>query len=104
MNIAKRMKVLIKLFQKFAGDWGERPQGLNRRSREEKARAVVLPGRRPVNKGPDGFHPASRKERRKPAAPWPMRCAPCGLRCYTLFPQSYALLSVVGRCPTPRSL
>ena len=36
MNIAKRMKVLIKLFQKFAGDWGQRPQGLNRRSREEK--------------------------------------------------------------------
>ena len=55
MNIAKRMKVLIKLFQKFAGDWGQRPQGLNRRSREEKARAVVIPGRRPVNKGPDGF-------------------------------------------------
>ena len=43
MNIAKRMKVLIKLFQKFAGDWGQRPQGLNRRSREEKARAVVIP-------------------------------------------------------------
>ena len=51
------MKVLIKLFQKFAGDWGQRPQGLNRRSREEKPGPLSY---RPqaCKQGPGRFSPS----------------------------------------------
>ena len=70
---AKRIKVLIKLFQKFAGDWGQRPQGLNRRSRKESQGRCHTrpeackqgPGRFPPSFSETtqllGNHPASRK-------------------------------------------
>ena len=54
---AKRIKVLIKLFQKFAGDWGQRPQGLNRRSRKEsQGRCHTRP--EACKQGPGRFPPS----------------------------------------------
>ena len=60
-------------------------------------------GPQACKQGPGRFSEPHRRARRKPAGPAPYRLAgACGLGPISLFPQSCALLSVVGRCPTPR--